>query len=231
MIILFDLDETLVNQKDAVNIASGLFLHAFEDQLPYDEASFPKIWWDVMQKIAALFIAGKISFQDQRCWRIREIFGQPGMSDEEADRKFAVYLRHYEDNWQLFPDVLPCLDSLGRYPLGVVTNGNGVQQRQKLARFGLQKYFAHLLISEEIGFSKPQRQIFLAASAQFGCAPADCVFVGDSLESDVIGSNQAGMRGIWLNRDGQNCADGSIVTIHDLGELKARVESVVSQRS
>jgi putative hydrolase of the HAD superfamily len=227
MVILFDLDETLVNQKDAADVASQIFLHEFKEQLPYNETTFQKIWWEVMQKYATLFSEGKISFQEQRRLRIREIFNQPKINDEEADRRFANYLEHYEDNWQLFGDVIPCLDSLDRYTLGIVTNGNVVQQRQKLERFGLEKYFERVLISEELGYCKPHREIFLAASSQFGCDPTNCIFVGDSLENDIIGGNRAGMQGIWLNRDGRRCNDTSVLTIHGLGELKTMIESIM----
>lgn len=228
MVILFDLDETLVNQKDAAGIAAQIFLQQFKGQLPYTEAVFPKIWWEVMQKYALMFSEGKISFQEQRRLRIREIFNQPEITDAEADRVFAIYLHHYEDHWRLFADVIPCLVSLDHYRLGVVTNGNGVQQRQKLERMGLKKYFERVFISEELGCAKPQSEIYLTASRSFGCDSLQCVFVGDDLENDVIGPNQAGMCGIWLNRDGQTCDDAGIVSIHDLGELKAKIEAIES---
>jgi len=181
-----------------------------------------------MQKYGKLLGEGKLSFQEQRRLRIREIFNQPKISNEEADRRFAIYLRHFEDHWQLFDDVIPCLDSLDGYILGIVTNGNSFQQRQKLERSGIQKYFERVLISEELGCHKPQREIFSVTCRQFGCDPADCIFVGDNLENDVIGPGQAGMHGIWLNRDRHQCADDSILTIHGLGELKTRIGSIMS---
>ena len=224
MVILFDLDETLVDQKDASAIASRILLHSYKEQLFYDEATFPNIWRDVMKKYAILFNEGKISFHDQRRMRIREIFNQPELCDEEADQRFAIYLDHYEGNWRLFKDVIPCLDSLNRYRKGIVTNGYSVQQRQKLAGLGLERYFEVVLISEELGISKPHPDIYKAASTQLDCDPACCIFIGDNLENDVIGSINAGMHGIWLNRDGQKCYDASIVTIYGLGELKSKIE-------
>jgi putative hydrolase of the HAD superfamily len=224
MIILFDLDDTLVNQKDAAVKASTLFLNEFKDQLSYDENAFPKIWWAVMQKYSNLFIEGKLSFQEQRRYRIREIFNQKELGDEKADRIFAVYLQHLEENWKLFNDVIPCLDSLSHYPKGLVTNGNGIQQRKKLEKLDLLKYFNKIIISEELGFSKPQREIFLAASNQFGCNPSECFFIGDNLEVDVIGSNEVGMNGIWLNRENIGILDDNIIVIQNLVELKSKIE-------
>ena len=57
-----------------------------------------------------------------------------------------------------------------------------------------------IIISEQVGFPKPDRRIFDQACRALDCSPADCIFVGDSWESDVLGASQAGMTPIWINR-------------------------------
>ena len=44
---------------------------------------------------------------------------------------FERYLPCHEGGWELLPDVIPCLDRLAAQDLGIISNGNSAQQRQK----------------------------------------------------------------------------------------------------
>ena len=84
------------------------------------------------------------------------LFTQETLSDGEADARFGVYLRCYESHWSLFADVLVCLERLSSMPLGIISNGNSDQQHQKLKRTGILERFSTVVISEEVGASKPE---------------------------------------------------------------------------
>ncbi len=197
--IFFDIDDTLVTHSRAQNQAALLFWEAFADRLPHTRQEFPAVWDAVMQAHFAAFAVGQITFEEHRLRRMREIFGFP-LSEDEAGRLFTVYLRHYEENWALFEDVLPCLDALRSYRLGIISNGNGRQQRRKLERLGIAGRFGVIVISEEVGAWKPDPAIFLEACRRAGTALSECVYVGDSLTTDAQASRAAGMHGVWLNR-------------------------------
>jgi putative hydrolase of the HAD superfamily len=79
-----------------------------------------------------------------------------------------------------------------------------------------------VVISEEVGAAKPDRRIFVAASRNAGCLPADCVYVGDRLEDDAFGSRAAGFRAIWLTRRSTQVPHG-VETIDSLVELPNRL--------
>jgi putative hydrolase of the HAD superfamily len=57
-----------------------------------------------------------------------------------------------------------------------------------------------VIISEKVGYSKPEKEIFTFAAQQVCVALSDCIYVGDSFETDYTGSINAGMKGIWLDR-------------------------------
>jgi len=128
--------------------------------------------------------------------------------------------------------VIPCLDALAavrpKLPLAVLTNGDGAQQRAKLARFGILKRFDHVLVSSEIGAAKPDPAAFRAMADRLGASPADVLFVGDWLELDAEGATAAGLVGVWLDRTTSD-TDGSgrtvscprITTLTQLGALVA----------
>jgi putative hydrolase of the HAD superfamily len=99
----------------------------------------------------------------------------------------------------LFPEateVLRRLRSLS-IKLGLITNGERGEQRAKIERFGLAPHFDCILVEGEFGVGKPDARVYRHALAQTGVASADAWMVGDNLEWDVWGAQQAGVRGIW----------------------------------
>lgn len=137
------------------------------------------------------------------------------LTEEEVSGIFARYLTLYEESWSLYPDTLPCLDALSAYPLGIITNGDGAQQRQKLEQTGITERFDSVVISGDVGVAKPQREIFDRSANEMGLSPSDLVFIGDNAEADVRGALQAGWHAIWLNRTGT----GQEVTALTVAEL------------
>lgn len=221
MMILFDIDETLVNHNQAQICAARLFLSHFNHLLPHREDEFCALWDSVMQNYFGAFTRGEISFAEHRRRRIRELFAEvnPVLSDAEADARFEIYLHNYENSWTLYDDVLRCLSALSNHRLGVISNGNTNQQKLKLHRLGLEDRFEVVVISEEIGIAKPEPQIFLEACRRASLKPQDCIYVGDDLEVDVLGSQSVGIKAIWLNRAGAMSTQAGVVEINSLSEL------------
>jgi putative hydrolase of the HAD superfamily len=170
------------------------------------------------------YVAGEISFQEQRRERICEVF-EAKFSDAEADDLFSIYLGHYENSWRAYPDVLPCLESLRVDHVAVITNGDGAQQRKKLRRTGLVDGFADVIASGEFGCSKPDPRIFHYACERASVNPDDAIHIGDSLTVDYEGACASGLRGVLLVRgDSAMPADPSITTVRSLNELPSLVD-------
>jgi HAD superfamily hydrolase (TIGR01509 family) len=132
------------------------------------------------------------------------VFGYLGesVSDEAAMGIFGTYLAAYEQSWKLYDDVLPCLESLSGYRLAVISNGDSDQQRRKLEQTGIAPYFSSVVISGDLGVSKPHPDIFRQSLQALGLLPQEAVYVGDRLEVDALGAEGAGMHGVWLVRGG-----------------------------
>jgi HAD superfamily hydrolase (TIGR01509 family) len=76
--------------------------------------------------------------------------------------------------------------------------------RADVESFGLTEQFDVIVFSEEVGFRKPQPEIFLHALAQLGVDPENAMFVGDRLDTDVQGAAQVGMatvQALWFRAD------------------------------
>ena len=221
MAILFDLDDTLVDHSSAY-IGATEALHArVPTSLSLEQ--FSAAWTASMRRHFDRYVAGEISYDEQRRNRVREVIDE-GLSDDAVDEIFWEYLSSYEARWALFPDVEAALDEVSlRHRLGIVTNGQPAQQRRKLERTGILDRFACVVISEDVGVPKPDPRIFLNACSLLGDEPKHSFMIGDHYDLDVMGARRAGMIGIWLDRARVATAVHEHPMIGSLNELAQEV--------
>ncbi|HEY2925187.1 MAG TPA: HAD family hydrolase [Candidatus Eisenbacteria bacterium] len=217
MLILFDLDGTLLDHEAAERSAATLLHGRINTPTPLDE--FLAQWDAALEHHFARFLAGEVSYQGQRRERVRELI-DASLSDGDADRLFAHYLTAYEAGWSLFSDVLPCLDAIGNYRLGVISNGQGDHQRRKLAQTGIVDRFECVLISEDCGCAKPDSTIFRSACSLLGESPESSIYIGDRYDLDAQAARTAGLRGVWLDRKGRATAEHTPPIIDSLNRVR-----------
>ncbi|MGH3341929.1 MAG: HAD family hydrolase [Carbonactinosporaceae bacterium] len=196
--MLFDVDETLVDRDGAAR--NAIIDHLTELGLPAGPEALER-WVRLEDLHYGRYLAGELSFTDQRRERARAMAGL-ALSDEEADRWLAGYIRRFEAAWRAFPDVGSVLDALSGLRLGVVTNLDVVHQSTKLETVGLSHRFRCLVGPDTVGVPKPAPQIFHAACAALGVRPREAAYVGDRLDVDALGATRAGLFGVWLDRRG-----------------------------
>ncbi|MEC3973779.1 HAD family hydrolase [Amycolatopsis sp. H20-H5] len=188
--------------------------------------------WDLItEEHVALVVAGGIDYATMHHRRTECFLAEIGIV-ADADQVASFELRRRELlslSWQLFDDVLPCLDWLraAGVLLAAVTNASGVHQRQKIADLGLAPYFDHVAIAGELGVAKPDPVIFHSVCLGLACEPARTVHVGDKLDTDAIGARDAGLGAVWLDRDG--IAERAPAGVHTLSSLEKLPELLVSE--
>ncbi len=110
-----------------------------------------------------------------------------------------------------------------RYKLAVVSNFDYTPTALDiLERAGVVDLFETIVVSDEVGWRKPRRDIFDAALDRLGVRAEESLFVGDRADMDVLGAQQIGMDAAWINRDGEPLPAGVMAPtyeIRDLGEL------------
>jgi len=127
----------------------------------------------------------------------RVIVGEAAYPDAYVDRAMEEFLEH-RNKVELFPDVLPFLERAREvYPLLSISNGNA-----DLARIGLAEHFTAHVSARDVGAAKPDARVFLAACEHVGLRPHQVLHIGDHPVQDILGAAGAGMRTVWLNRDG-----------------------------
>ena len=107
--------------------------------------------------------------------------------------------------------------------LAMMTNGEAQKQRNKIKRFNLERFFKSILIEGELGFGKPEEQVYKRALNELGLGPDEVWAVGDNLEFDVGAPQKLGIFGIWNDFSKQGLPPNSEIIpdriIHDISEL------------
>lgn len=126
------------------------------------------------------------------------------LADEQLEREFAATAVNDETH-----DLLTTLSS--RHPLGIITNGVGRVQREKLARTNLSDLFDAVVVSYEVGAHKPDGRIFDTARARLD---ADrYVMVGDDYTADIVGAREAGFETIHIHSEDSD--ESATLTVED----------------
>ena len=79
-------------------------------------------------------------------------------------------------------------------------SGTAKVQAGRLASAGIRPFFQEVFISQELGANKPDRAYFEKCFARIpGFDRNKAMIVGDSLTSDILGGQNAGIATCWVN--------------------------------
>jgi putative hydrolase of the HAD superfamily len=193
--VFFDIDDTLF---DSTTLAKMARINAVKAMI---EAGLPLTsvtqGYNILMKIVDKYGSN----YDKHFDKLLENLGC-----DWSPRIIAAGVIAYHDTKQAFlkpePKVIPTLIALrGRgYKLGIISNGKSVKQWEKIIRLGLHHFFDAVVISEDVGSEKPNSRIFEVAMEKLNVKPWEAVYVGDDLETDILGANSAGMVSIRIIR-------------------------------
>jgi putative hydrolase of the HAD superfamily len=153
----------------------------------------------------------------------------PGVSRVMTPALFEEALAGYiEPVLQLPPELEPGaevavseLASRG-VALGIISNTGrtpGVILRRVLERHDLLRHFTAVSYSDEVGYRKPDAEIFRRTLAELGIGAGEAAHVGDNPIADVQGAQGVGMRGVHYAAAGRGGAAHADLIVADLGDL------------
>ncbi len=164
----------------------------------------PQQWW--------------AEFEQEFVW----IFLQCGLNEQEAAAvakqmraEIIKPCRH-----RLKPDAISVLQQLQKRGYRQYLLSNNFPEMGRLAtQLGLAPYFSGMIVSAQVGYDKPQREIFEIALQQAGM-PQTAYMIGDNPMDDMQGCKQVGMIAVGVGRAaGCAQADHSVDTLTQLLEL------------
>jgi putative hydrolase of the HAD superfamily len=208
-VIFFDVGGTLVRLRRSVGeiyaslgknygqnwdpvALQGGFKAAWKELRPRAVGSIPsngddRIWWRQVVHRALAEV------------EISETFPHDTYFQELYER-FGDWVR-----WRTYPEVFPVLDGLKAkgYRLAIISNWD---QRLvgMLEGMDLAPYFEKMFISAQLGFEKPQPEIYRMACDAMGVEPRKAWMVGDDQMNDDEAPRQAGLASYLVERPGRD---------------------------
>nr|XP_019541946.2 N-acylneuraminate-9-phosphatase [Aedes albopictus] len=227
--IFFDLDNTLIPTRKGDAKACGKIA-----DLLHKEYDLPR---DLATEVSTTFLTSYRRCPDNpdvplAQWRIQ--LWEDALPSGRKHLAALVYPRWVEYRTRYLapsPEIISMLQTLRlQYLLGIVTNGPSASQWEKIDRLALGRFFDCILVSSDLPWAKPDRNIFYAACHYLGVRPEECAMIGDKLETDIQGGLESRLAAtIWLPlpKDLRLMHDKSLADMGDLAHPDYIVESVL----
>ena len=223
--LLFDLDGTLFDYDKAESTA-------LENTFLQFGFSYNSKYLDTYREINHLiwqdFENGKIAQKELKTKRFNQL-GKSLSLNLDSSTFSDIYLINLSKGIDLIDSADELLEKLiNKAKLYLITNGLTIVQRPRIKNSTIGKYFNNVIISEEIGFAKPQKEIFDLTFELMGNPNKDEVLIiGDSLSSDISGGINYGIDTCWYNPK-RNKSDNNIIPTYEIQELKELLKIILN---
>ena len=196
--VIFDIDDTLYDFPTAEQLGRRTIRDYAARECGVDGDIFLNCFIEMMREQARLHLdsAGCHS----RCIRAQMTCEKLHIPLRHAPVINDLFWNSFIDSIIPFdgiPELFAALKERG-IRIGICSNMTADWQLKKLVKLGLADLCDFVVTSEEAAAEKPQKEIFELCLQKAGCAPEECLFIGDNPEFDYIGSTNAGMKALWL---------------------------------
>jgi putative hydrolase of the HAD superfamily len=188
--LIFDLDDTLLDRRKSLE----KFLKKIYDKLkPGNVINYP----DFYKISVEIDNFGQIS----RSGFFKRLFNEIGINNLSV----SEYEKYWNNN---FPDYSVPMENLykmlkhlrkRKYKIGIITNGDNKVQRNKIRKLKIKKYLDAVLISSELGVSKPNKNIFLKALYKLKIENHEALYIGDNPFTDIMGAYNSEIKPVWFS--------------------------------
>lgn len=207
--IYFDLDDTLLDHKRAEQLALknvhsqfGIFREIITEDLV-------RTYGDVNSKQWQLYSRNEVSREQLQRNRFEITLKHLDLDVSRYEEIGSYYLQQYRNHWDWIEGAKSVFEKICRnHSVGILTNGFAETQRRKFEEFGFYETVRHLVISEDVGWLKPDPRIFEHATSITGFEPHEILYIGDSYSSDIAGGSEFGWNTAWYTADNNKEKNG-----------------------
>lgn len=216
-IILWDVDQTLLDFTKSENYALKSAFAQFGRKI---DAKTVALYSAINESYWKRFEKGEVTKQEVLHGRFQTLFEKLSFHDISVEDFAPVYQRelgsvyyYKDDSYRL------CQELKKDYRQYVVTNGVAWTQQNKLKMSGLDKLMEDIFISDLLGSPKPYKEFFEKCFERIQDFHREkTIIVGDSLTSDMLGGNRAGIVCCWYNPEGKE-KTGDVRIDHEIRNL------------
>ena len=199
--LLFDLDQTLLDFHASERLALKAVTEAaslmYTDKLyAFFKETNKALWLD--------FEKGLITKSGLFEERFRRLFEEYGCSTDGIDlmRINSDFIDCMSQNGVLMegvPEFLEKLEAgLPEARKYIITNGVERNALGRIRSTGLSEHLDGVFVSETMGTAKPAREFFDLVKKAVGDPDESYIVIGDSLTSDMLGAQNAGLVSCWF---------------------------------
>ena len=195
--LFLDLDDTILDFQKAEHIALSKTLQSFG--LEPTEAvlkrynQINKAHWEALER-------KELTRAQVLLGRFQVLFGEFALP-VDPEKVARTYEHNLSQGHWFLPGAEEAVERLGKkYKLYLASNGTASVQKGRMTSANLYRFFEKVFVSQEIGHNKPAKEYFDACFAQIpGFDKCKAIIVGDSLTSDILGGQNAGIATCWVN--------------------------------
>ena len=203
--LFIDLDDTLYDFSAASREAFeetyelleyGRFFDSFDHYMSIYKPYNLEMWH--------LYGEGKITKEELNKRRYSHPLECVGVKDLAlADRFCKEALSRIPTKGPLMPGAVELLEYLRpKYKLFILSNGFKELQSRKMCAAGIDGYFDALILSEDIGVNKPNRELYEYALQKTDATIEESLMIGDMFDTDIVGAANIGMDQLYYNPKG-----------------------------
>ena len=229
--LFLDLDDTILDFQKAEHVALSKTLREFG--LEPTERVLKR--YNLINKAHSEALERKELTREQvLVGRFQVLFEEMGITVEPVQ-----VARSYEHNLSIghwfLPGAEEAVERLSKkYKLYLASNGTAKVQAGRLASANISRFFEEVFVSQEIGANKPSPEYFERCFARIpGLDKSKTIMVGDSLTSDILGGQNAGIATCWVNPHHKQGREDIRVDyeIESLSQLEDLLESLKREES
>jgi HAD superfamily hydrolase (TIGR01509 family) len=228
--VLFDLDDTLFDHRHCAR-AALLGVRATHTCFGhYDPADMEASHARILEELHLDVLAGRRNLDAARVERFKRLYSWAGVDADPdlASRAARAYREGYLRARTEVRGARALLAMVGQHARVVVVSNNLLdEQQEKLRECRLAEHVHALVVSEEVGVSKPDPRIFHIALDRADVTAGEAVMVGDSWTNDIEGARAAGIRAVWFSRNGEPSPDAEVPTLYSLEPAENALRTIL----
>lgn len=192
--IFIDIDDTLLDYIPCCR-------EAFELALP-EHPEYFDLFFEISGRLFSEAKHGLHTIAEVMELYPKEFIATIGYPPEAVDPFKHAFRAAWGKTHTLVPGAKEMLENLQTkgYRLFAASNSIGHLQRSRLEKAGILKYFEDTYISMDIGYDKPDIRFYQEALRRCGLQAKEVLMIGDSMTTDVIGAQKAGMDALFFDR-------------------------------
>ncbi len=218
--IFIDIDDTLLDYIPCCREAFDAAMKGLADEGMsglVDEDELFDLFFEISGRLFSEAKHGLHTIAEVMDLYPREFIEKSGLADEgvsgSVERYTDIFTHAFREAWGVTHTLVPGAEEMLQtlqakgYRLFAASNSFGHLQRSRLEKAGILRYFEDTFISMDIGYDKPDIRFYREALRRANLQASEVLMIGDSMTTDVLGAQAAGIDALFFDRQKDNLMD------------------------